>query len=192
MTLAVKPFYIGGLPRSRTAWLSVVAMTPRSICAHECSKDFDSFDDLKAAWTAPRPYPEFVGVSDSGLGLQIARVLEEIQPRTLIVERDMEEVRRSLAAYMRGVPYDTALGDAFLHKIQSSLDAVARHPLVLRLPYEKLRHPEAVQHAFAWLCPGLDTSHIPALMRLNVQVDRSALMDEIRDAGDHWLLRSAA
>lgn len=192
MTLAVRPFFCTGLPRSRTAWLSVIATTPRSICAHEPSRDFASFDDLKAAWLAPRPAPEFVGVSDSGLGLQIGRVLEEIQPRTLIVERDLEEVRRSLAAYMRGLPYDQALGDAFLHRLQSALDAVARHPLVLRIPYEKLRLAESVQHAFAWLCPGLDMSHVPALMRLNVQVDRAALMDEIAGQQDHWLVKVAA
>jgi hypothetical protein len=192
MSLAPKPFFCTGLPRSRTAWLSIVATTPRSVCAHEPSKDFANFDELKAAWTAPRAHPEFVGVSDSGLGLQIDRVLDEIQPRTLIVERDMEQVRHSLTAFMQGIAYNQALGDAFLHRLQQALDAVARHPLVLRLPYEKLASAEAVQHAFAWLCPGLDMAHVPALMRLNVQVDRAALLEEIAGQSEHWVLRSAA
>lgn len=185
-----KPFYIGGLPRSRTAWLSVIATTGRSVCGHEVSKDFDDFAQLAAAWVRP-PHidTEFVGISDSGLGLHVQRILQEIGPRTLIIDRDIEMVRLSLRRYMSGLSYDEAAGDAFLTRLQRALDSVAKHPLVLRIPYEKLNDATSVQHAMAWLLPGVNMAHVDPMMRLNVQVQRSALIEELARVKDYWVLK---
>ena len=100
--MSTQPFFVCGLPRSRTAWWSVVASTPYSVCLHEPAKDCKTFEELKERWLS---LPVYRGISDSGLAFQMGRIMQEIEPRTLIVDRDPNDVLASFRRYW-GRPFD--------------------------------------------------------------------------------------
>lgn len=182
-----QPFFITGLPRSRTAWWSQLTTTVASLCHHEPTPHLKDFDALKALWTHQQwPY---VGMSDAALGFQISRILEEIEPRTLIVERSVEDVKRSFLKFISGVDLQGFEVTVHLNKLAARLDAAKSHPLVKVVPYAKLNDVETVKFLFHWLLRGqCDLSRVDTLMRLNIQVTRDAALLEAKMKHSGWHL----
>lgn len=179
------PFLITGLPRSRTAWFSLACTTPVSICHHEPTRTTRSFDDLKNLWAAsPRTY---VGMSDHGLGFQLARILAEIEPRTLIVERDVVAVWRSLGNYLPDdMQMSARAADSFLADLQASLDKSKSHPLVKRVPFESLNDYSVMIDCLEWLMPGGDFERVSSLMDMSVQVRVEATKRHLNEPHTLW------
>jgi hypothetical protein len=181
-----RPTFITGLPRSRTAWLAVVCSTATSICHHE-PVDGD-IRAARALWAAPGGW-DYVGISEAFLGLHIARVLEEIGPRTLIVERDPDEV---LASFLRYVGLQGVRGPgehdglkAQLRLLRERLDAIPiDHPLVRRVAYGDLEDRDAVQVALGWLMPGVELLNLDQMLHMNVQSDLSFSLGKLRNRGE--------
>lgn len=147
-------------------------------CRHEITRELKSFDDLKENW------PDNSGISDAALGFQLKRILAEIGPRVLIVERDLEDVQASFLKYMHDVPIRLSVLTEHLELLQSRLAEVgSANPLVRHLRYEALQDLNAVKWAMQWLKPGCDTSRAQEIMRLNIQVDRARAVEEL--AADH-------
>lgn len=171
---------ITGLPRSRTAWFAVLMSLAGAPTRHEVVRDCQSFDELKAKW------PEGTGISDSCLALQLPRILREIKPRVLIVERDRAEVETALLKYLEGVPVRPAELSANLDAIEAQLEACQDHMLVCRIRYEALSDINAVKWAMRWLAPDCNLEIASDAMRLNVQVERRAFLAEIARPHNHW------
>ena len=132
-------FLITGLPRSRTAWLSEFMCD----CIHEPVPDLDEIEQLTSV------FEKYQGVSDSAAGFWIEWILEHIKPRTVVVERPLEEVEKSLETLLPGLP-KTNYCDLLLENFKK----VKNHPLVMRVPFDSLSDTRVMQKVFWHLRPG--------------------------------------
>ncbi len=155
-----QPFLITGMPRSRTAWFAVACTTAAGICHHEPGRG--EFDDAK------RLLVNGDGISDSRLGLHLARILDEIGPRTLVIDRNPDAVMASFARYS-----DTALAKVrgFASRRLDGLRAALAidHPLVKRVDLAALDDIDTVRECMDWL--GVEPLNLEQLMHINIQSD---------------------
>ena len=104
MKLKNRPFFVIGLPRSRTAWLANFLTTGSSFCFHEALRYVNHIDKLPALLeTAQNDEPaEFVGNSDSSM-VFAQNWLTEHYPEAhyVFVRRDLWEV---IESYRREFP----------------------------------------------------------------------------------------
>lgn len=180
---AASTFWITGLPRSRTAWFSQAMRGPYSTCFHELTADCRSFDEFRYTWRSPEAL--YSGNSDSACGLQIARILREIQPRTLIVERPVGEVLAALA--------DVGIASSGLRERLEELEAALsyRDPLIKRVRFDDLNDRDAMIEAAEWLVPGHGVE-AAALMDMNIQVTASRIRALADLKHTLWHLEKAA
>ena len=158
-----EPFLITGLPRSRTAWLSVAATNDQSICWHEPTITLRRWEDVfTEVWG--RSNHRYVGISDSALGFHLREITQLRGIRVLIVERDIAEVEASLAQLWSAKTNYCSL-------LQAAL--VYSHPSVLRLPFHGLTDSRIVAAALRHLMPEANVSleRIETLQRMNIQTD---------------------
>jgi hypothetical protein len=162
--MPARPFFITGLPRSRTAWLSVYMTTGRAVCYHDACAKIERIEDVEAVFASD--FYHYVGIADSALGFYLPWILQNIGPRTLIVERDPDEVSNSLAAL--GMP-KTKLPNRLL----ASLKEFRGHPLVMWVPYRLLDEKRVMEKAFLHLLPGeaFDERRHDEMAKLNIQTD---------------------
>ena len=176
---------VTGLPRSRTAWWSVVASTPYSVCLHEPAKDCKTFDELKERWLS---LPVYRGISDSGLAFQMGRIMHEIEPRTLIVDRDPNDVLASFRRYW-GRPFDEERGGTMLFDAASILADFHKHPLVRVVKFEALNDYDTAQECFRWLMPGNPHPLREDLFHMRVNVDREHIAKVVSRPHTGWHLQ---
>jgi hypothetical protein len=161
-----KPFLIVGLPRSRTAWLAVVANTiPDVICYHEPFLETPTWQDSLRVWLSA-DY-EHVGVSDAGLGFHLAEIIEKYHPRVLVIDRPAHEVETSGNA----IGLETVPG--FCRLLLARIAPLRCHPLVKVVAFHGLSSSSVVRSCLWHLMPGarIDTDKIALLQHLNVQTD---------------------
>ncbi len=149
------PFFITGLPRSRTAWLSVVAG-----CVHE--PGYGDMESARRIWSRP------VGIADAGLGMHLPAILREFQPRTLIVERPQLEVMDSLRSYF-GAHIDPGWAPVVWDKLRDLFVALrVESPQIKRVAFADLDSIDVVRDALAWL--GVpEPRNLEGLMHMNIQ-----------------------
>lgn len=95
-----KYFFITGLPRSRTAWISALFNTHEDvICLHEPINQFGSWETIKD-YMDSLPY-KHVGVSDSTIAIHSYFFKENFSNCPVIfVKRDENEVINSLKSFL--------------------------------------------------------------------------------------------
>jgi hypothetical protein len=180
------PFWITGLPRSRTAWFAVAMRGPRSHCFHELTGDTASFEHMAALWLCGEP-GQARGNSDSACGLHARRILETLRPRTLIIERPVGEVVASLS---RLFERDMRAIAPMLERLEHSLSL--GHPLIKRARFADLDEDrDAVIEAAEWLVPG-HGERAAALMDLNIQVTASRARQLTGMQHSLWHMKEAA
>jgi hypothetical protein len=169
--MQAKPFFITGLPRSRTAWMSVFMSTGNSICYHESSSRLNSIEELKGIYQSS--IYKFVGISDSGLGFFMDWILEHIEPRTVIIDRPISEVNQSLEKL--GLPRSN-----FTELLHDELERFHTHPLVMWVPFEALNVKRVVQKAFWHLMPGeaFDEQRYETLAKMIIETDNDKTKQE--------------
>jgi hypothetical protein len=138
------PFLITGLPRSRTAWLSVVANVPgQSYCEHEPSLRMRCLDDL-VNWYRSRS-ENFAGVSDSFFASALPDIMKFIPMRALIVIRPPDEVVSSLT--------NLGLNPGCLPQMMHGIGSVLGSPNVRTITFSELKNSYKVTKALNWLMP---------------------------------------
>lgn len=146
--------------------------TEASVCLHEPISRLLRIEDLILEYEALEGV--FKGFSDSGLGFWLEWILKEIQPRTLIIDRDIEEVEQSLVEMKMGLPKTNAC-----QLLQVELQKFKNHPLVLWVPFNDLnsRMKEIWEH----LMPGLpfDQERCDTLCSVHLE---PKVADLLRDA----------
>ena len=162
--MSARPFLIVGLPRSRTAWLSVFMTAAGSICYHEPIGGIRDISDIEAIYKSD--YYKFVGISDSGLGFFLDWILKNIQPRTLIVERDLVEVDESMD--LLGFPRTNAT-----ELLSAELQKFKEHSSVMWVPYEALNVKRVMQKIYWHLMPGqpFDEERYELLAKMHIECD---------------------
>lgn len=162
------PYLVTGLPRSRTAWMA--EWLPN--CVHEPVIDLDAIDDLRGV------YAKHQGVSDSGLGFWLDWILREIKPRTLIIERDIAEVERSLAELCPQMPATN-----LCQLLRAELDKHKAHPLVMVVPFHALSHPITMRKVW-WHLTGnhnpFDEGRYDRMNKMNIQVDPERAIELVK------------
>lgn len=163
--------FITGLPRSRTAWLAAYFSTGKAFCYHEPMARISSLDQIAGLYDLPQY--DHVGISDSGLGFFTKEIIERFAPRTIIVERDPDAVRRSLQSI--GIP------DRFYVKVLAeALGSVPESPLVLRVPFDALRDPQVMEQVHRHLVPSVpfDPMRFALMSKLMVECNPAMTVDE--------------
>lgn len=171
-------FFITGLPRSRTAWMAAACMTAESVmCYHEPIEDYPSWQEATRLWHGVE-YGA-TGIADSGLGFHLAEILAEYRPRTLIIERDSNEVAASLVPF--GVDPRRFL-EVLSRRLESS------DILVKRVPFDQL--DERMEECLRHLLPGIeiDPQKVRQMQRFTIQVD----VARVRESAAKRRLEAAA
>lgn len=184
-------FFITGLPRSRTAWFSVAATTPTSVCFHEPTSRLARYADLLTFW-APR-FGVDIGISDSCLAPHVERILADMQPRTLIIERPLEDVMRSYADYAARTGISMVEANARRHAEASvrALNGVKRHHLVKIVSFAALDDYAEVLAAMRWLLPHRDFPDLRTLMTFNIQVSAKHVQELAAKPHNGWHMAAA-
>ena len=164
-------FLIAGLPRSKTAWMSVVCSTvPGAICYHEPIVKYHRWECCFDIWESSKY--RYVGVSDSSLAFQFERIIAQANPRILIIHRDLDDVKRSLRAL--GGPQSN-----YPEILSEKLRRYMTHPSVAWIEFEKLKDPAFIEQCLAYLMPGclIDHEKIEELIHMNIQEDMERVWD---------------
>ena len=141
---------------------------------------------MRALW---RPIAgHSVGVSDSCLSLQLERILEEVAPRVLLVERPIEDILRSFRGYLAGVlhGFDYDVGREYLLELQAQIDRFRGHPLVRIMAFDALADYDKVLETLFWLVPDTDFPDLRSLMHMNIQVDRDYCLARVNQPHNGW------
>lgn len=167
------PFFIVGLPRSRTAWFAVATSTAKATCWHEPYPHLDGFKALRSLWLDPSMGVS-IGVSDSSLAPLTGRILREIKPRTLMIFRPKFEAIASFVGYMKGSGVDinwravTDLADRYM----AEMSTYSKHELVRAVRFDELNDQDVMRKCLNWLLPDEAFPDLAQLMRMNIQSDR--------------------
>ena len=169
-------FFVTGLPRSRTAWMAAFLSTGETLCYHEPSYKISKIDQLPTLFDST--FYKHLGISDSGLGFHIEWILENVKPRTLIIERDVEEVKASLKEHM-GVPMEHFYYCELLHE---TLAQFRNHPLVKWVSFNSLVHKRVMQDIYWWLMPGsaFDEERWEQFANLHIEVDLPKIIERTK------------
>lgn len=170
----MNPFFIIGLPRSRTAWLSVFLSSGPSTCFHEavgsCSPQ-NVLHDLKAVLQSNAHPHRFTGDSDSALPLFWPR-LSDVFPRAryVFVDRPFNE---AFASHRKAFPcFDE-------ERVKFAFDGICRGIEAMKqdvedsitVNYDQLDEPHICNYIWEFCVPGapfdFERSEMLQALRIN-------------------------
>lgn len=165
----MKPFFITGLPRSRTAWLSVVFTIGDSFCFHEALRFTRNGTEMLAMFK--QTGAKHVGNSDSLLPFfynDIARYFPDAP--IVIIERDPKEVFESLERVF-GVKSQLIIDETLVR-----LESIRHDALIV--DYSDLDNEPVLRKMWAH-CLGdvpFNRQKWLSLRELNIQIDSKKYM----------------
>jgi hypothetical protein len=119
-------YFILGLPRSRTTWLSVF-LSQGNICYHEKSMEFRNLEELKL-FCEQNPK---CGISDTALLIHWKWIRQNIpEAKIVVIERDIKEVKQSLQ--------DIGLPTECIKPIKDKLEEARQDPNIVFIKFEDL------------------------------------------------------
>lgn len=152
------PFFITGLPRSRTAWLSVLFSHGRSTCMHDGVK-FGRNDFAQALTSSPLDYS---GDSDSGLLIYWPTVCEMFpEAKWVIIKRDASACRESYRKYFKGRIYcgselvndhTNQVFDVLSNAFHKAIEGIPSERL-MEVDFDALEDESTVKAVWEWLTP---------------------------------------
>ena len=149
--MSAKPFLITGLPRSRTAWMAGFFCTGNVFCLHEPLAKL--YDITEAGRVFQSDYHSHAGISDSGAGFFLPWIMENVNPQTLIIERDPDFVAKDLAE--NGMP----VGDNVMPVLMRKLEEFRHHPKVMWVHFDSLGNKRIMEKIWFHLLPGVPFDH---------------------------------
>lgn len=173
------PFFITGLPRTRTAWLANYMTYGSTACFHDLMHRFTLFE---IASNLRKTGCSHIGYSDPALLLHWKAIVEDIpDARWLIIQRDIQDVART---------WDTVLGQdstEHLRELQGEIRNIRTMiPRALHVHFDDIdtRIDEIEGH----LAPG---AHFPKwrhemLRKMNVQVTPKSIIEAIQGDTKIW------
>lgn len=129
---------------------------------------------------------EFVGVSDSGAGFFLPWIMENICPRTVIIERDIDECLDSMSRLGFNMGRSLEL-------LQRHLLRFKYHPNVMWVDFNSLNNQRIMQKVFWHLLPGVpfDEDRYAKMNGTNISVDVESIVRQSVDyrREQHQLMR---
>lgn len=159
-----QPFFITGLPRSRSAWISNWLTTVRSLCFHDMPFDEDL---LRCA--------SYVGFAGPELVTQFSAVRKDYpSSKWVVVLRKSEDALNSFLAWSR----DLVNGEdakQFWNTRVYELEKLTMSPNVRRVAYQELDSEMHARDLWEFLLPDIpfDPVRWCLLQRLNIQQDKT-------------------
>lgn len=167
------PFLVTSLPHSRTAWMSVLLSNGGTLCHYETISGLTRIEDLHKIYDVETH--RYVGVSDCALGWFLPWIMENIGPKTLIIERPVAEVNDGMEK----------LGFARTNYCDLEIERLREfkeHPLVRWVMYKELDNEFTMQRIFSHLIPGepFDVERYKLLQKMKIETDIDATMETVR------------
>lgn len=135
-----QPFFVTGMIRSRSAWLSNVFTTDSTLCFHDPSETVEQLMNQ---------YPHYrVGVSSSYLVTNFRQLTDKYpEAPWLYIDREEQEAKRSLMKFTDGKLFGKDV-DRILKRHAVYAMMVKDHPKTLVVPFHEIdtRLCEAWQH----------------------------------------------
>ncbi len=145
-----KYFYIVGLPRSRTTWLSHLFTTDFSYCFHELLSSYGNY-----AGAMQRTFKPFVGSSDTNPVSFL--MLPKPNGPVVVIERDKDEAINSFLKWFNPV---AAFGGDYANTVKrlfsfylEAMDKIKPHALVVE--YNDLNNNDVVECIWNYCIPGI-------------------------------------
>ena len=163
--MAIDPFFVFSLPRSRSKWMSVFLSYGEWVCCHDPMLDLKSIDAL-----VDLTRHGSVGVCDTAMAFA-APAIRKVLPgaKFVVIRRDIEEVRSSLDACGLG-PYP----DGMLEALAAEVDAVSSMPGTLTIGYADLDENGCRQVFEHCLGEPFDRDWWVTFANKNIQIDVAA------------------
>lgn len=165
------PFFITGLPRSRTAWLANLFTTDRSFCHHDLSCRVGSLKELLFLLRK-----RHVGDSDSGLMAIYPQLIERLPDSPwVLVRRDFDLAWESLSRFLTGTML-TNLTDEVRMELRQSYDDVCRlmlgNPKCLIVDFTTLANITQIDRVWRHCLPDLpfDVYRAQTLEKFHVEL----------------------
>ena len=145
------PYIIYGLPRSRTAWLSMFLTYKDCTCHHEKAMFMRSMQDVRDLFSAPN-----TGSAETGAPYGrclIKWLIPNI--KEVVILRPVDECVESLMKIdFEGMfVFDRVKLQKLMEKGRRALDKIAKDPNVLVVNYSDLDKEEIVRHLFEFCLP---------------------------------------
>ena len=169
-----RPFFILGLPRSRTYWLSKFLTYREWTCGHEELRHIRTMEDAKSWLAQP-----FTGSAETSLA-PFWRLLPK-DARLVIVRRPVSEVKDSLLRLNLGGSgaFDPIALDGLLKRLDAKLDQIEarwRGPII-EVQFAGLSSETACKAVFEHCMPyEFDAEWWQTVSQFNLQCDMRALM----------------
>lgn len=162
-----QPFYVTGLPRSRTSWLANLFTTDQTICYHD------------------KPYSEHLLVNPRRVGFsgpEIVTQFDEINQKWpeapwLVVFRKLEDSLSAFKVWSGTIPGATdEVIDKFFHARADVIAHICTKPNVRAVEFSDLDDETTMRLVWAHLLPGIgfDLERWQLLCNLNVQQQKAA------------------
>lgn len=155
-------FMIIGLPRSMTAWLAAFFTDGDCICYHEPGVRFSSIADLSELFS--RSEYAHTGVSDTALGFFSEDIIEPMQLKTVIIERDVFDVENSL--------HDLGFKPNNLcYLLSERLANIVDSQFVLRISFESLQEKDTIENIAKHIGVPFNGDRFDILSGMNIEAD---------------------
>lgn len=162
------PFFITGLPRSRTAWLANFFTTDGTLCFHDPRESVSEIIDRHPTLR--------VGVADATLPLKYPGLVSKYPDAPwLYVFRPEVEARQSFIKFISGHVSLTRRGvDSFfrLHREATARMIEKGNGRVWTLQFAQLNEPAAVESAWKHLLPEVAWNPLRWAVLNNLQVEQ--------------------
>lgn len=172
----MEPFFITGLPRSRTAWLANLFSYENSFCFHEALRECTEIKDIKKIFNGVDK--QYVGDSDSGLPFFIDEVLDLFpESKLVLVNRGISEVIDSLGKVFPNYPEI----EKIVIKTQNAINDMVNKYKPFILDFEDLNDMGVCKLLWEYCIPGIvfDERRWRMLDLMNVEVNISKYMNSL-------------
>jgi len=160
----MKPFFITGLPRSRTAWMANFFTTQTAWCWHDAMKDGWTAEYVRDRLASLPPEIRFAGDADSGLLMHAEELVDFFPAARWLFVRNTPE--RAAASYRKAFPperpYPGVSPDTDVEAVMAKAQAYYNQARVLvpasrrlELELDDLAFPHVMRTVWDWLVPGL-------------------------------------
>lgn len=182
----LRVFYITGLPRSRSAWLSVALSEYRlTSCLHEPLARMASYSPSAVQAVLSAAHTPFAGISDAGLPVVAPDLPAQLPGPIVVVLRDPADVAESLARYLGGA-VEAHLGGVALmtERLHAFIERYDVDDRLLVVDFYDLARNDVMRKVWEHLVPGtpFQRRRIESLQRLRIEPVVDRLLDGLTDA----------
>lgn len=170
----MEPFFITGLPRSRTAWLANLFSYENSFCFHEALRKCSEIKDIKKIFNGVNK--QYVGDSDSGLPFFIDEVLDLFpESKLVLVNRGVSEAIESLGKVFPDYPNI----EKIVIKTQDAINDMVEKYKPFIIDFEDLNDMGACELLWEYCVPGIvfEARRWEMLNLMNVEINISKYMN---------------